>query len=154
MTSGVTTKRLRAVLDTNVIISAYKSTHATSASRETVERWENDEFTLLISAALRAEYAEHLVKQRVSSHRIVELLANLQLYAEWVDVPDNEVLRVLPDDADDDHVLACARLGNADYILTYDPHFEPLNWEYEGIPIVRPAPFLRVLRGPEPLEES
>jgi predicted nucleic acid-binding protein len=46
------TKRLRAVLDTNVFVSAFLSRSPTSPTREVIQRWLADEFTLLISDAL------------------------------------------------------------------------------------------------------
>ena len=41
------TERLRAVLDTNVFVSAFLSRNPTSPTREIVQRWQAGEFVLL-----------------------------------------------------------------------------------------------------------
>lgn len=46
----------------------------------------------------------------------------------------------------DDVIVACAVQGKAQYIVTYDPHFDSLGGEYQGIKIVKAIPFLEVLR--------
>ena len=42
------TERLRAVLDTNVFVSAALSKNANSPTRELLKRWEREEFVLLV----------------------------------------------------------------------------------------------------------
>lgn len=66
--------------------------------------------------------------------------------AESVEVPSDSIDPVLSD-SDDDVVLACAISGKADYIVTYDPHFESLAGEYHSVKIVRALPFLWAVRG-------
>ena len=39
----------RAVLDSNVLIAAHRSTHLQSPNRELIERWQAREFTFLFS---------------------------------------------------------------------------------------------------------
>ena len=46
--------------------------------------------------------------------------------------------RVVPDDADNDHVIACAVAARADIIVSGDKHLLNLR-EYRGIRIVTPA---------------
>lgn len=53
--------------------------------------------------------------------------------AEPLDVPS-----VVPNDPDDDHVLACALAAKADLIVSGDRHLLALN-RYQNIPIVSPA---------------
>jgi putative PIN family toxin of toxin-antitoxin system len=48
-------------------------------------------------------------------------------------------------DPDDDHILACAKAGQADYIVTGDQDLLSLE-RFEGIPIVSPAAFAAILR--------
>ena len=45
-----------------------------------------------------------------------------------------------------DAILACAVIGMADYLITYDPHFDVLAGTYHGIKIVKALPFLWTLR--------
>ena len=47
---------------------------------------------------------------------------------------------------DDDVILACAAVGQADYLITYDPHFDVLKGEYHGAKVVKALPFLWAIR--------
>jgi uncharacterized protein len=148
----VTEPRWRVVFDTNVFISAVLSKSSTSPTRELLDRWERHEFTLLTCDALNDELIEKLLERRVQPDEITRLSASLLRLAEWVDVPSGAVTRVLPD-PDDDIVLACAVLGEADYLVTYDPHFDVLGGQWRDIKIVKALPFLWILRG-DSLDES
>jgi len=79
------------------------------------------------------------------------LLAQL---AEWVEVPKEAVSPVILDDPEDDLVLACAVLGKADFLVTYDAHFDFLKGGYAGIKITKALPFLWALRGEQRSGES
>ena len=48
-------------------------------------------------------------------------------------------------DPEDDHILACAKEGQADYIVSGDQDLLTLT-SYEGIPIVTPAAFAGLLK--------
>jgi putative PIN family toxin of toxin-antitoxin system len=133
------------VFATNVFISAVLSKSSTSPTRELFDRWERNEFTLLTCDALNDELIEKLLERRVQPDEITRLSASLLGLAEWVDVPSGAVTRVLPD-PDDEVVLACAVLGEADYLVTYDPHFDGLGGQWRDIKIVKALPFLWVLR--------
>ena len=144
------TERLRAVFDTNVFVSAFLSRNPTSPTQELIRRWQADEFTLLVSDALLEELVETLLKHGIAPETIIEFLALLGRLAEWIDVPAEAVKPVVLGDPDDDMILACAVAGRADYLISYDPHFDPLRGKYQGIQITRALPFLRVVRGDSP----
>jgi len=145
------TERLRVVLDTNVFVSAFLSRNPTSPTQELIQRWVNDEFTLLICDALVDEVIEKLAEREIDPERIIELVQLLDRLAEWVDVPIEAVPRVVQADPDDDVILACASLGCADYLVTYDPHFDLLG-EVQGLKITKALPFLWTLRGSQSSE--
>jgi putative PIN family toxin of toxin-antitoxin system len=144
------TEQLRAVLDTNVFVSAFLSHSPTSPTQELVRRWEAEEFTLLVCDALVDELAEKLVERGISQERVIEFLTLLGRLAEWVDVPDQAVEPVIEADPDDDVILACAVVGGADYLVTYDPHFNVLGGEHRDMRITQALPFLWAVRGDEP----
>jgi predicted nucleic acid-binding protein len=50
-----------------------------------------------------------------------------------------EVPRVIADDPDDDHVLACAIAARAELIVSGDRHLLGLGGSHRGIRIVSPA---------------
>lgn len=140
------TERLRAVFDTNVYVSAFLSRSPTSPTQELIQRWKSGEFDLLVSDALIDELAEKLQHKGVSDSRIAEFLTLLGRLAHWIEVPPEAVATLIPGDPDDDAILACAVIGKADYLVTYDPHFDVLGGHYWGVSIVKALPFLWKLR--------
>jgi len=86
------TERLRAVLDTNVFLSAFLSRSPSSPTREILQRWQAGEFVLLVSDALVDELAEKLLENEIHPVRVTEFLTLLAGLAEWVSVPEGAVL--------------------------------------------------------------
>jgi predicted nucleic acid-binding protein len=105
-----------------------------------------NEFILLISDMLLEELAKKLVERGIDQEQVITFLATLSSLAEHVDVPTEAVQPVITADPDDDQVLACAVVARADYLVSYDPHFQPLGEEYQGIKIVKALPFLWAVR--------
>jgi uncharacterized protein len=150
----MTTKRLRAVFDTNVFVSATLSKNPSSPTKELLARWQNDEFTLLTCDAIINELIEKLIERKIEQADIIILTAQLESLAELVVVPSEQIAHLVSEDADDDVIVACAVIGNADYLVTYDPHFEPLGDEYTGIKITKALPFLWAVRGDQPVDAT
>ena len=142
------TKRLRAVFDTNVFVSSSLSKNTNSPTRELLARWKNNEFTLVICNQIAKELFEKLIERGVNLGDVNEQLTTLARSAEWVDVPEEKIEDILSD-PDDNVVVACAVQGKANYLVTYDPHFDSLNGDHKGIKIVKAIPFLEILRGNE-----
>lgn len=141
---------MRVVLDTNIIVSAFLVALGTPA--RIVAAWRAQRFELVVSPALLAEYEAALNYDRVRRRhglspeqiaREVQVIGEVALVVE----PTN-VLAVIADDPDDDHVLACAVAGEADYIVSGDPHILALR-EYQGIRVLSPRAFVAVLEGGE-----
>lgn len=139
------TDKLRAVFDTNVFISSSLSKNSNSPTRELLMRWKNGEFTLVICDQIAKELAEKLAERGIGLDAIDEQITALAQAAEWVTVP-NESIENLLSDSDDNVIVACAVKGRANYLVTYDPHFNSLNGEYKGVRILKAIPFLEVLR--------
>jgi putative PIN family toxin of toxin-antitoxin system len=139
------TKKIWAVLDTNIFVSAALSKNESSPTREVLARWQNNEFILLICTPLAEEIAEKLLDRNISDKRVIALVDQLAELAEWVDVPVNKIQKLLTDE-DDNVIVACAIEGKANYLVTYDPHFDSLGEEYKGIKIMKAIPFLNDLR--------
>lgn len=74
------TERLRAVFDTNVIVSAYLSRSPTSPTQELIDRWLADEFILLVCSAIVDELIEKLTARGVAREDI-ETFRTLHLLA-------------------------------------------------------------------------
>ena len=139
------TNSIRTVLDTNVFVSSALSKNPSSPTREVVDRWKRGEFALLICTSLAEEVLEKLLDHSIDAGKIRSLAGTLENLAEWVEVPA-EKIEALLSDPDDNVIVACAVEGKANYLVTYDPHFDSLQGEYRGVKIVKAIPFLEVLR--------
>jgi putative PIN family toxin of toxin-antitoxin system len=138
-------KTIRAVLDTNVFVSAALSKNPSSPTREALERWERMEFALLICTPLAEEIVEKLIDHSIDESLINALVESLTQLAEWVEISSEQIENLLSD-PDDNIIVACAVEGGANYLVTYDPHFDALTGEYRGVKILKAIPFLEVLR--------
>ena len=118
--------------------------------QELMRRWRNEEFVLLVSQALLIELVEKLQERGSGKIRFQELLVMITHLAEWVDVPSEAVVPVVTADPDGDQIPACAAVGGANYLVTYDPHFDVLEGMHQGIKITKALPFLRKVRGDQP----
>lgn len=152
METGSVTERLRAVFDTNVFISALLSRNPASPTKELLRRWRNKEFVLIVCELQMSELSNKLVDFDFDDDDIRELLVGIEKDSERVEVTSAPLPSLIPADPDDDAIIACAVAAKADYLVTYDPHFEVLGGEYEGVNIVKALPFLWAVRGDQPPE--
>jgi len=137
----------RAVFDTNVIIAALKSKNPSSPTVELLERWRNDEFTLLYADDLLLEYREKFITRNIAPAHRIAFLASLDVLGERVELVPDQVKRVVPHDPDDDVFIACAIIGKATHLVSYDPHLLELGESYQGVAILNGLHFLYVVRG-------
>jgi putative PIN family toxin of toxin-antitoxin system len=127
----------RVVLDTNTLVaSAYAED---SASRSIVEACLRGELTALVSPDLRKEYTR-ILQQAIRVRGYDDALANFQDQALLVE--PGETPRVVPEDPEDDKLVAVALAGTAEAIITNDRHLLALD-PYKQVRILRPADFIR-----------
>jgi putative PIN family toxin of toxin-antitoxin system len=143
--------RFRVVLDTNVILAALLSRNPASPTVELLHRWRNGEFALLYCTDLLLEYQEKLITKQIHLERRLGFLSSLIAKGLSVNlVPAEIVPRVLAD-PDDDVVLACALIGGATHLVTYDPHLLTLEETYrQQVSILDGLHFLCALSGDSP----
>lgn len=148
----MTTERqlLRAVFDTNIFVAAYLSKNPDSPTVELLKRWREEEFELLYSDDLLVEIEEKFSARGISDEHKDSLLVELHDLGSHIEVNPSDVKPVISADPDDDFILACAVVGQADYLVTYDAHFDVLDGKYQGIKITEALPFLWVVRGDKP----
>ena len=136
----------RAVLDSNVLIAAHRSTHSQSPNRELIERWQANEFTLLFSRDTLHEYAEKLLALGMEPTEVVHFIALVSVLGEAVEIEFFH-LPHYPTDPDDIAFLLCAWNGPASHLVSYDHHLLDLSSAYEShFRICLPVELLTALR--------
>ena len=142
--------RLRAVLNTNVIIAALRSRNPSSPTAELLRRWEQRAFDVLYSADLRTEYEDKFSEHAIDVARTAPFLATLERLGTLVQLTLADIVPVITADPDDDLPLACAVVGHATHLVSYDQHYAFLDGQYGGIRIVDALHFLYLVRGDVP----
>lgn len=137
---------MRAVLDTNVIISA---TLIQGGNEDQILRaWERGAFELVLSPQILDEMARALFYERLRKFRWMseeEILTLLQSLAGESPLVSGKVSVRASRDPEDDKFLAAAVEALADYVVSGDKDLLDLK-AYKGARIVTPAQFLTMLR--------
>lgn len=135
---------LRAVLDINVLLSALIAFRG--PSRHILVAWRAGRFVHctsdhIINGLVRRAFAPDVLRRFPDLPAPTrELETILRTTAVLIPVVPEAILRVTGD-AEDDTVLATARLAHADYLVTGDKGLQALG-QYEGVRIITPRDFL------------
>jgi len=135
----------RAVLDTNVLISALISPSDPSAALLLELR--AGAFELVASPALLAELREVLGREKFRRYVTeAEAVAYVDLIRREATILDDPVpsARPLSADPDDEYLVDLARAAAADVLVSGDAHLLDLR---DHLPVVTPAEFLATLDG-------
>ncbi len=139
---------MRVVFDTNTFISAVISPNG--APRRLLNEALKHRFSLYTSPILLAElldvlerpkFSARLVKAHLTPAKIVHEIRNLAFLV----IPQN-VAKIILADPDDDHVLACAVVAQANMIVSGDQHLLALGEEFQDIQILNSADALRLIQ--------
>ena len=131
---------IRAVLDTNVILSALLFGGRTGGL---VTAWQTGRFRLLLSRAILQEVLRVLAypKFHLTENEIRGLVEEeLIPFAKTVIIRRRPVVRLR--DPDDLAVVACALTGRARYLVTGDADLLSLE-SIRQVEVIRPAEFMR-----------
>ncbi len=131
------------VLDTNVLISGVIASGHSASILDAIRR---EEFKLVTSAHMLEEFSDVISRRHIArkypkaAEKAEDLLDFLRAFA--IIVPGNPDELQISADRDDDYVLACALEGEAEYIVSGDPHLLDLK-SYKSVPIVTPHEFVK-----------
>lgn len=139
---------IRAVLDVVCLVSGTLT--PSGPCGEIIDAWRSQAFALVISAAILEEYEEVLRRPRIArKYKVVTnetIAASATLFRTFgILVNPSRLPRVVQADPNDDVILACAIEGAGDFIVTRDRHLLDIQ-EYQGMRIVAPEEFLRLMR--------
>lgn len=126
----------KVVLDTNVLIDGIKDEN--SAAWRIVEKIFSEQIILCVSRPLRREY-ETILHREISDENYRQRIYKLFDVAEEVYI--NNIQRIVPDDPEDDKVIATALSVSADALISEDRHLLDLD-PYGDLRIMRPTEFL------------
>jgi putative PIN family toxin of toxin-antitoxin system len=142
---------IKAVLDTNVLVSSLVSQHG--PPRHALDAWLEGQYTLVTSLYLVEELIHVLSYPRIARQvhleedELTAILAALLSQAEVT--PGRLRLPAVTRDPKDDAVVASALEGEADYIVSGDQDLLVLG-QYETIQVVTPRQFVDILAPPAP----
>jgi len=134
--------KLRILFDTNVVVSA---AFWQGAPFQCLAAWAEGKCEAVISPQILAEYHETMEELRADYPKITPV--------EWVEALGKAAELVFPThratgattDPNDEKILEAALAAEADCIVSGDKKHLLALKEYEGIPILSPADFLRRL---------
>ncbi len=130
----------RVVLDANVYASALLAPAGHPA--QTLERWGDGQFDVVVSPLLLAEL-EHVLRRRkfsnsISAVQVDALLSSLS--EDGIEVADPQTQPGATPDPGDDYFVALAQAGDADCVVSGDAHLTQLSDLRP--PVLRPREFL------------
>lgn len=141
---------MRALLDANLFISYLLSRNPrTSAVGAILEAAAEERFVLLYTSGIADELVPKLTERpdlarRITPSDLEELLAGLVAIAETVPQLPGPI-PAISRDAKDDYLIAHARAGSADVLVSWDKDLRDLH-EVAGLRIMNPPEFLHALR--------
>lgn len=137
---------MRAVIDTNVLISGFISNRSYSA--KVIDLWVTGKFEPVVCKEIIEEYSAVLVRDKFSVLGSIEerldVLTKLLCLDHVIFIELQQQVDVITDDPKDNIFLECAVEGNCKFIVSGDRHLLNLK-EYSGIKIVNTGDFLSVL---------
>lgn len=138
---------IRAVLDANVVVSAYLNVSGKPAQILSLAR--RNIIEICLSPQIILEIIRTLLKPRlvrIHKDKREDILAFAETLAEIVDItPGMLEVDAVKADPDDNKILACAAEAHADFIVSGDHHLTDLK-EYKNIRIVNPDTFLKLIK--------
>ena len=133
----------RVVFDTNILFS---SVGWQGNPHRCVQAARQGQCASLTCEAILAEFSEKLqIKRSFDAAKATETADEIRAFSKVIAIPGT--LKVVADDPDDDAVLECAVVGQANYLVSGDRHLLALG-SYQNIQIVKATDFLAFIQNP------
>jgi len=137
---------MKVTLDTNVLVSG---TFWTGNSYRILDIIDKKKLKNVSSKEIIEEYHETInsdeIVDKIKDKNLIMMKVVYKVIKNSEIVEPSAKLDIVKDDPDDNKVLECAKEGKVKYIITNDKHLLKLR-KFEGIKIVTPKEFLRVLK--------
>ena len=133
---------MRAVLDTNVVMSAI---FFGGVPFDVLNAWHDGEFELVVSDAVMEEYREIAARMKAKFPSIEPERWMCYIEEHATVVPAVPLVAQVCEDADDDVFLACAVTANAKIVCSGDKHLLACNG-WNGIEVLTPRVFYNRLQ--------
>lgn len=133
---------MRIVVDTNVLLAALPTV---SRFRTIINALAAGQLELVVSTAILLEYQEILTRKTNEgvANNFLEFLIKLPGVTR-VDTPFT--WGIIAIDLDDNKFVDAGLMGGADYIVTYDSHFDVVKERsFPAIGVITPDEFLKIL---------
>lgn len=141
---------MRAVLDPNVLVSAWVSPHG--FPRRILDAADAELFEMVVSERLLGELSDVLSRERLRRYGPIERAeahvrraTRIGLHVEVESEPD----RVVPEDPKDDYLVALALASGADCLVSGDPHLLGAFLDEVAVRVLTPRQFSEQLESPE-----
>lgn len=138
---------IKAVLDTNILVSGLISPHGSPA--KIINLFGQKKFALVASEKILAElktvlhYPKIFKKYHLDKNQIEKYLKILRAFAEIVS-PTLRIRKVLADPADDKFLETCL-FADTRFLVSGDKHLLAIK-NYQGIKIIKACDFLKILK--------
>ncbi len=140
-------RKIRAVIDTNVLVSGIISPKG--APRKILDLARKEIFKVVSSLSINHEILNVLHRDSIyAKYRLTEdIIDDISafLYEGTVLTEDRYAVLKVRKDPEDNKFIACALEGEADYIVTGDDHLLGLK-HFRGVQIVDARGFLKILK--------
>lgn len=144
---------MRIVTDTNVLISA---TFWYGDSFRILELVEKGKIKLILSPEILDEYTKVLQYEEIQEKirdKHLNILLTVGKIAELAEIIILQSTHKLIRDSDDDKFINCAMDGKAEWIISKDEDLLALK-EFQGIKIIKPEEFLKMIQENEQSENQ
>lgn len=131
----------RVVFDTNILFS---SVGWLGNPHQCVQAARQGKCLSVTCEQILVELSEKLqLKRGLDAQKVTEIADEIRAFSKGVTIPGT--LKVVPADPDDDAVVECAVVGQAQFLVSGDRHLLELG-NHQGIQIVKAAEFLKLIQ--------